>query len=284
MIPKKFIEYYGDAVRWFTGKIININDPLQIGRVQVRIDGIHGDNLEFIPDEDLPWAIVVSSSNNGGIANIGNPLGIQTGAFVFGMFLDGQNSQIPMVIGSIPRDGHMNPAATGTHNLYSVDSAIGEPNDPSAAIYPNNLVFQTTSGHVKEYDNTDSAERIREFHRSGTFYQVNPDGTFIEHIVGGRYTVIATDDALHISGNVKVIIDNNADISVGGNVTLTASDGTVTVDTPTTKLTGDLQVDGSITVDGTVTADGEVTGNNIKLSTHTHSGVQSGPSSTGLPI
>ena len=56
MIPvsKKF---YGDQTRWFVGRVININDPLEMGRVKVRIVGVH-DNAE-IADGDLPWAQVV---------------------------------------------------------------------------------------------------------------------------------------------------------------------------------------------------------------------------------
>lgn len=266
MIPKKFIEYYGDAVRWFTGKVINIDDPLQIGRIQVRIIGVHGDNVELVPDADLPWAMALASTNNGGTKNIGNPLGIQPGAFVFGFFLDGQNSQIPLVLGSIPQEGNMNPAAVGNHEKYTTNSTIGEPDDPSAAVYPNNLVFQTSAGHVKEYDNTESAERIRELHKSGTFYQVNPDGDFVEHIVKDRYTVVAGNDAIHVSGNVNIFVDGVANITC-----------------PTTNIEGDVNITGNVSVDGTIEATGEVTGNGVNLSTHTHniiSGSSAGTTAT----
>ncbi|WP_041270455.1 Gp138 family membrane-puncturing spike protein [Frateuria aurantia] len=47
---------------------------------------------------------------------------------------------------------------------------------------------------------------------------------------------------------------------------------------------GGLVIDApSVKCSGTVTASGEITGNGIPLSTHTHSGVQSGSSSTGKP-
>lgn len=52
---------------------------------------------------------------------------------------------------------------------------------------------------------------------------------------------------------------------------------TVTIDAPTVKLTGNLEVAGN------VTAVGEVTGKGIVLSTHTHGGVERGGSSTGGP-
>lgn len=54
-------------------------------------------------------------------------------------------------------------------------------------------------------------------------------------------------------------------------------------DTPSATLTGDLQVNGSIDCGKSITAAEEVTANGIKLTAHTHSGVESGGSSTGQP-
>ena len=57
----------------------------------------------------------------------------------------------------------------------------------------------------------------------------------------------------------------------------------IVLDTPNTTLTGNLQVNGDINCDNTITAATEITANGINLTTHTHSGVKSGPSSTGAP-
>ncbi len=54
-------------------------------------------------------------------------------------------------------------------------------------------------------------------------------------------------------------------------------------DTPSATLTGDLQVNGSIDCGKSISASDEVTANGIKLTAHTHSGVESGGSSTGQP-
>lgn len=54
-------------------------------------------------------------------------------------------------------------------------------------------------------------------------------------------------------------------------------------ETPSATLTGDLQVNGSIDCGKSITAAEEVTANGIKLTAHTHSGVESGGSSTGQP-
>lgn len=58
-----------------------------------------------------------------------------------------------------------------------------------------------------------------------------------------------------------------------------ARDGSVEILAP-----GGLTVNGNVTVNGTITASGEIEGNGIELSTHTHSGVQTGGSNTGPPV
>ena len=59
MIPNRYTEFYGDNTRWFIGVVKNIKDPLELGRVQVKIFGIHDGEPVPIPDEDLPYAQVV---------------------------------------------------------------------------------------------------------------------------------------------------------------------------------------------------------------------------------
>jgi phage baseplate assembly protein gpV len=267
------IKYYGDTTRWFIGRVVDIIDPLKLGRIKVRIYGIHTDNVIDISDDDLPWAQVVAPITEGGTNAFGNNLGLLPGAQVFGVFLDGTDSQMPLILGSMPKyedesvdSISTNPLATGTQTKpYTPDSTIGEPDDPYAAVYPNNLVYETSAGHVKEYDNTTDAERIRELHKSGTFYQIGPDGDLVTHIVRDRYTVIASDDALHVSGNVNVFIDEDATITVGGNTTLNTKNGSVTIDTPQTTMTGNLRVDGGVSVGNDVVTDAGISHN-----THTH--------------
>ena len=96
-------QFYGDENRWFIGKVAQVhNDPSRTARVKVRIFGLHEDESIVIPD-DLPWAQVVVPVTEGGGSGIGNNgIGIQPQSLVFGMFLDGKNSQMPIVFGSIP--------------------------------------------------------------------------------------------------------------------------------------------------------------------------------------
>jgi len=97
-------DFYGDETRWFIGVVEDNNDPEQLGRVRVRIFGIHSPYLADIAVEDLPWATVLVSATEGGISGTGRSAnGINQGAYVFGIFLDGKQSQNPMIFGSIPK-------------------------------------------------------------------------------------------------------------------------------------------------------------------------------------
>lgn len=90
--------YWGDDPRFFIGKVRRNDDPKRMGRVQVRIFGIH-DNLE-IADVDLPWAQTLIPVTSPGISGDGENSVLGRGAMVHGMFLDGKLSQIPLVLGS----------------------------------------------------------------------------------------------------------------------------------------------------------------------------------------
>lgn len=95
--------FYGDNNRWFIGTVIDNDDSptgLNLTRVKVRIFGVH-DNIPIAEQSKLPWASVVLPTTEGGNGT-GGGAAIDVGAQVFGIFLDGKNSQYPLVLGSIP--------------------------------------------------------------------------------------------------------------------------------------------------------------------------------------
>lgn len=94
-------DHYGEQFMWFLGKVISNSDPEQLGRVQVRIYGIHSQDQTMLPDKHLPWAQCLIPSTEGGISGIGQHSSILPGALVFGFFMDGESCQIPFVMGSI---------------------------------------------------------------------------------------------------------------------------------------------------------------------------------------
>lgn len=84
---------------WFIGVVEEdaSQDPLKLGRSRVRIFGSHTDDLSLIPTKTLPWAIPLHASNNPNSFSK-----IDAGRYVFGCYLDGDNSQQPCIIGTFP--------------------------------------------------------------------------------------------------------------------------------------------------------------------------------------
>lgn len=119
--------YYGDNTRWFIGKAKTVDaDPLKLGRIRVRIFGLHTDDNELIKDTDLPWATVSLSLNiPSGYGNY-QSFGVNDGDTVFGIFLDGQHSQSPLVLGVLPHSGSYQPTPENLTQQTSIEpSNIG---------------------------------------------------------------------------------------------------------------------------------------------------------------
>ena len=92
-----------DGFTWFQGVVEDHNDPEQIGRVKVRCVGIHTEDKETLPTEDLPWAMVMMPTTSASVSQIGHsPSGLLKGSWVMGWFRDGNSCQEPVVMGSFP--------------------------------------------------------------------------------------------------------------------------------------------------------------------------------------
>lgn len=92
---------YGDDGKKPLMKVVNVDDPLQAGRVQVRIFG-HQSDEGGIPDEQLIWANLRKPSTDASQGGIGGPgVGLQIGSYVTGEFSDPAHRQQIMVTGSI---------------------------------------------------------------------------------------------------------------------------------------------------------------------------------------
>jgi len=99
-----------------------------------------------------------------------------------------------------------------------VDDLIGEPQTPYNAEYPHNHVRETESGHIQEFDDTPGFERIHEFHKSGTFYEIHPDGTKVTKVVGEDYEVVLQNKKLRVRGNVEIYVDGDTNLYTRGSV------------------------------------------------------------------
>jgi len=253
----------------FYGVVENRHDPMMLGRVQVRIMGLHSDikvgddnTGEGIPTEDLPWAYPLQPITSAAMNGIGeSPTGIVEGTHVVGISRDGQFMNDLIIIGTLggipqkepngqigfndpngiyPKSDFIEEADTnrlsrnekteetivklkedGLDKSVTKANGIGEwdePSSPYAAKYPYNHVRESESGHIIEVDDTEGAERIHEYHRTGTFREVHNDGTVVHKIVGDDFEIIHKDKHLHVRGNISITVDGDADILVNGNV------------------------------------------------------------------
>jgi len=72
--------------------------------------------------------------------------------------------------------------------------------------YPRNHVRASESGHIEEWDDTPSAERLHKYHKTGTFEEIQPDGTKVTKIVGNEYEITLNNKKVLINGTCEVTI------------------------------------------------------------------------------
>lgn len=236
-IDEKFFGY--DGFIWFFGVVEDIEDPEQVSRVRVRVLGHHTSDKKIVKTENLPWAQVMMPTTSASVSGIGiSPHGMVNGSYVFGFFLDGEQAQQPMIIGTwhgIPQElpdpekGFNDPngeypfrvdvpdtaeEARGVNTIGDIiDTAINNPPSAFGAVYPNNKVIKTTSGHILELDDTPNAERIRIYHKSGTMEEIHPNGDKVE-IRSNSWQMTYGDNKARVSGDLELYVDGNAKIEV----------------------------------------------------------------------
>ena len=135
-------------------------------------------------------------------------------------------AQIDGVAGEILGTSGLNTALTGLGEITAdLDSLSGgawsEPPSPYNAQYPYNHVYESESGHIKEFDdsftvdedgNRTGHERIHERHMSGTGYEIGPEGTKVTKVVKDNYEIISNDDFLHVKGTRRQTVDEGVRI------------------------------------------------------------------------
>ncbi len=283
-----------DNFVWFQGVVEDRMDPLKLGRIRVRILGIHTEDKDKIPTKDLPWAYPIMPITSASMNGIGEaPVGPVEGTWVVGFFRDGDNCQEPVVFGTIggipqkkgnPQVGFNDPTNKYPESSYlkesdtnrlarnekisetiiqqrkdkavktvpvalegvsnnggprkeGDDTSWSEPLPIYDAKYPFNHVFQTESGHIKEWDDTKDKTRIHEYHQLGTFYEiyeVEEDGekkaNKLTKVNGDNYSIILGDDRIYVTGSVNITVDgrcnvysvNDINVQAGEKITIQA--------------------------------------------------------------
>lgn len=281
---------------FFFGVVEDRFDPLKIGRVRVRCHGIHSASKSDVPTDHLPWATVIVPT----ITNESTMSDLKIGCNVFGFFADGEEMQVPMVMGVVPGvvselvggnaptrppeapqqaigDSSVSAYGIGGNRLAGVSKAslrrtgvpivggsFDEPVDPYAGQYPYVHAQESESGHVIELDDTQNHERIHIFHRNGSFIEMHPDGTVVHKSVGDDYEIVLKDKKLSVKGNLDISAEGNLNIFCASNINIVANN--------------------TVNVDGDVVVTGDVIASGISLVNHIHGGVRSGDAQTTPPI
>lgn len=257
--------YFGyNGFIWFVGVVEDVNDPEQVSRVKVRILGHNPESKDTLKTDDLMWATVMMPTTSASVSGVGHsPHGLVAGSYVFGFWMDGEHAQYPVVMGSWhgipeqaadPSKGFNDPdgkypaeanqpdtskLARGENTIEDIiDPVIGNPPSAYAAEYPHNKVYQTTSGHVVEFDDTPDAERIRLFHTSGSNIEIRPDGSMVS-ITADNWNITLGNSKARVTGELQIVVDGDADITVGENALLTVNKNlTATVGNTVTAVIG----------------------------------------------
>ncbi len=266
----------------YYGVVEDVLDPKMLGRVKIRVVNVHPKDKLQVSTADLPWSLVMSGTTTPGISGLGHSSFFVQGAWVVGVFTD-PDLQSFLVMGSIPSisGSETLPTDFGFNDpdgIYPRELSTGDNNtrvrgeeDPDKEFdgirgkyqpystynpkYPSNHVYETESGHLKEYDDTIGSERIREKHMSGTYYEIQSNGTKVERIERDNYQLVIGDDTIEVFGSVNVVCSQNVNLVVGG--TLDAH------------VLGNIMVKGEL--DATVNIDGRVNieaGEDIKIHTN----------------
>jgi len=165
--------------------------------------------------------------------------------------------------------------AVGNNITASDTDTWSQPEIAYNAVYPYNHVFESESGHIKEYDDSFTIDadgirtnhyRIYERHASGTSTEMTNNGDRIDIITNDHYTLTSNNNKAYIQGNSDITIDgrhkvyinkdgqpnNNYDIQIGpgANVNIQVDNGNLNVVTKTGQFNFDVGADFNVNVGG----------------------------------
>ena len=185
-------------------------------------------------------------------------------------------------------------AADGSIVAASDGDTFDQPAIPYNAVYPYNHVYESESGHIREFDDTNGSERIYESHRTGTSYEIDNKGNHVSIVKGDSYDLVSSNKRVQIAGQSDITIDgrhklfinksnttdNHYDIQIGAgaNINIQVDSGDVNIHTVQGKMNlnagGDynLKVGGNmnVVVEGNIseTVEGSKTSNTTGAVVH----------------
>lgn len=208
-------------------------DPLKIGRVRVRIFGIHseknekaGSKFEFVKTSELPWAEVMGGTGFGLVGGVGLSSVLHQGTWVWVM-LENNDPNKPVVCGTIHGVNSEAPAgkAASGKGFFDPDGKFPPASSASRSdmnkklddAYTTMQVIETQCGHIIELQDTGGKERIKITHKTGTFFYIDPTGNIFVNGVANIQYDIAQNATWNIGGDLKIKTGGNQNVENGGN-------------------------------------------------------------------
>jgi hypothetical protein len=111
-----------------------------------------------------------------------------------------RNEKIDQTIIPIKESARMRGVVTGSGNKWD------QPPIPYNSLYPFNNTRVSESGHVEEWDDTKDNERIHRYHRTGTFEEIDVNGTRVCRIVGDDFEILERNGYVLVKGSCNVTI------------------------------------------------------------------------------
>ena len=108
--------------------------------------------------------------------------------------------------------------STRTKGIAAANGADSwdQPLAPFGGMYPYAKIMETESGHIMAFDDTPLNEYISFYHKTGSFIDIDSNGTQVNKIVGDGYQIIDRNGSIYIAGTAKVTVGNGINIYVQG--------------------------------------------------------------------
>ena len=162
IINEPAVNFVGkDGFYWWVGEVEDNEDPMELGRVKVRVLGyytnVRGGTTADLPTDNLPWATVLQHTCQPGNDGQGESSGqLQPGAIVMGFFMDGESAQMPIVIGVMrvkksPESQEIRQFAFTGEQMepgVGVNAVTKHPMNPNSSVYARDGVRVKTDNTV----------------------------------------------------------------------------------------------------------------------------------------
>ena len=206
-----------DGFRWWVGQVapeevgiwqlaLGQNNPDAWGnRVKVRIMGYHPFSKKELPDKDLPWANIMLPSTAGtGGAGFGQSIKLRQGDVGIGFFLDGEDAQQPVILGSFGRTKNFKGGLPNDSLGFEPFSGYSQNIQPPSGTLDRGEANDANIDSLKSPRTTDgqTIKKINQNKKDGEPLEISVSSTF------GKTEIVADSCEDNFIGNVSSTLDN----------------------------------------------------------------------------